>query len=771
MRNEDTPWHATACCLCYANCGVKVQLDPEGRSIVRVRGDRDHPASKGYTCNKALHLDAYQNGRDRLDTPLRRRADGSFEPIDWDTAIREIAAKLGGIRDEHGGTSILYYGGGGQGNHLGGGYNGAVQQALGMRYRSNALAQEKTGLAWVSQRTVGGFWHGDFEHCDVALIVGKNPWQSNGMQRARIHMKEISRAPDRLLVVFDPRRTETAELADVHMAVRPGTDAWCLAAILGQLVQSGGANLAWLDEHANGHAEVLDALARVPVAAFAAFAGVSLADVERVAAAMAKSERIAVYEDLGVEMAPNSTLVSWLNVLLFLVRGSFARSGGTNLVTGLGSLFAFNAGAGRLDEDGIEQGYATSPVTGARIICGLLPCNSIPDEILTDHPKRFRAAIVESANPVHSLADAPRMREAFAALECVVVIDVAMTETARAAHYVLPASSQYEKYEATFFNFEYPDNFFHLRRPLFAPRPGTLPEAEIHARLVEALGVFEPGELDGLAAAAKAGREQYAGALFMAMQTNRKIGAYVPYVLYRTLGPVLAPTGGTPGDAAVAAAVFGLVHVHAMKHADAVRAAGHEGEGLALGNALFGALLDNASGVLTSREDPDAATRQFRMPSGKVEVAMQEMLQDFARLTDYDLPSRTDEFPLVLAAGERRAYTANTIIRDPQWRRSNNPTALTVNPVDANALGLTDNATARLVTKRAAVEVLVQFDDAMQPGTISLPNGLGLSYPDANGREVVTGVSTNELTSTEDRDRWAGTPWHKHVRARLEKVG
>jgi formate dehydrogenase len=194
MRNEDTPWHATACCLCYANCGVKVQLDPEGRSIVRVRGDRDHPASKGYTCNKALHLDAYQNGRDRLDTPLRRRADGSFEPIDWDTAIREIAAKLGGIRDEHGGTSILYYGGGGQGNHLGGGYNGAVQQALGMRYRSNALAQEKTGLAWVSQRTVGGFWHGDFEHCDVALIVGKNPWQSNGMQRARIHKGNLSRA-------------------------------------------------------------------------------------------------------------------------------------------------------------------------------------------------------------------------------------------------------------------------------------------------------------------------------------------------------------------------------------------------------------------------------------------------------------------------------------------------------------------------------------------------------------------------------------------------
>ena len=138
-----------------------------------------------------------------------------------------------------------------------------------------------------------------------------------------------------------------------------------------------------------------------------------------------------------------------------------------------------------------------------------MPCNVIPDEILTDHPNRFRAMIVESSNPAHSLADSQRFREAFEALDLVLVIDVAMTETARQADYVLPAASQYEKAEATFFNFEFPDNTFHLRRPLLEPLPGTLPEAEIWARLVRGLGLVDEAELAPLREAAEESRQAY----------------------------------------------------------------------------------------------------------------------------------------------------------------------------------------------------------------------------------------------------------------------
>ena len=171
-------WHPTACILCECNCGIEVRLGDDGRTFQRIRGDKAHPASQGYTCEKALRLDHYQNGSHRLMSPMRRRADGTYEPVDWDTAIAEVAAGFARVRDTYGGETIFYYGGGGQGNHLNGGYASATRAALGSRYRSNALAQEKTGEFWVNGKLLGGYTRGDLEHAEVAVFVGKNPWQS-----------------------------------------------------------------------------------------------------------------------------------------------------------------------------------------------------------------------------------------------------------------------------------------------------------------------------------------------------------------------------------------------------------------------------------------------------------------------------------------------------------------------------------------------------------------------------------------------------------------
>ena len=228
-------WKPTACILCECNCGIEVRLGygdttvPVGapRRFERIRGDKAHPASKGYTCEKALRLDHYQNGTNRITSPLRRRADGSYEEIDWDTAIREVAERFMAVRDTHGGESIFYYGGGGQGNHLGGAYSGATLRAMGSRYRANALSPEKTGEFWVNAKMLGANVRGDFEHAEVAVFVGKNPWQSHGMPLARTTLKAISADPERSMIVIDPRTTETADLADFHLRVKPGTDAWC----------------------------------------------------------------------------------------------------------------------------------------------------------------------------------------------------------------------------------------------------------------------------------------------------------------------------------------------------------------------------------------------------------------------------------------------------------------------------------------------------------------------------------------------------------------
>lgn len=206
-----------------------------------------------------------------------------------------------------------------------------------------------------------------------------------------------------------------------------------------------------------------------------------------------------------------------------------------------------------------------------------------------------------------------------------------------------------------------------------------------------------------------------------------------------------------------------------MSNTEAVKAAGHEGEGPGLGNALFQAILENPSGVIVASNRIGDHT-QWRKPDRKIHLRVGEMHDEIDMLSEYRLPERTDAFPLLLCAGERRLYTANTIIRNPRWMKSNNPTSLSTHPADAGQYGLSDGSRARLVTKRGEAVVLIELDDRMQEGTISLPNGLGMEYPDADNARQQTGVRLNELTDRDDRDPWVGTPYHKHVRARLEAI-
>src|SRR5262249_12992723 len=354
---------ATACILCECNCGILVKLGGEdGRRFEQIRGDKAHPGSKGYTCQKALRLDHYQNGRgERVLHPLRRRADGSFEEIDWDTAITEVAARLAAVRDTYGGETILYYGGGGQGNHLGGFYGTATLRAFGAKVPSRALAQEKTGEAWVNGLMLGTPVRGDFEHCEVAVFVGKNPWQSHSFPHARLTLRNIAKDPARSLIVIDPRRTETAELAEFHLQVRPGRDAWLLAALAGVLVQEGLIDRPWLSDHAEGVDDVVRALSAVPIAGYCPISGVGEALVRAAARRIARASSVAVFEDLGVQMNRHSTLVSYLEKLAWALTGNLGQPGAQYAPATL--IPIVRASKNELD----VRAAPVSPVVGAKI--------------------------------------------------------------------------------------------------------------------------------------------------------------------------------------------------------------------------------------------------------------------------------------------------------------------------------------------------------------------------------------------------------------------
>ena len=325
-----------------------------------------------------------------------------------------------------------------------------------------------------------------------------------------------------------------------------------------------------------------------------------------------------------------------------------------------------------------------SPVLGAKVIGGLIPCNVLPEEILADHPNRYRALIVESGNPVNSVADSQRMREAMRALEVSVCIDVFMTETARQSDYVLPAATQFEKFEATFFNFEFPQNVFHLRRPVLDPPEGPLPEPEIHARIVEALGLLDPTVVEALRSAAERNREEFAAAFAEATTADPKLAAVAAVLLYRTLGATL------PHGAAAAASLWPMAIRCAQVNPDGVARAGF-GSGADAGDRLFDAIVDSPSGWCSPttpgrrrgddqdrrrsgpRRDPRAARRAGRARRRDAAGGRPASGRSCCRPANGARSRRTRSF--VTRRGGRRTSTVRCVSRPPTPNGSASPTA------------------------------------------------------------------------------------------------
>jgi anaerobic selenocysteine-containing dehydrogenase len=235
-----------------------------------------------------------------------------------------------------------------------------------------------------------------------------------------------------------------------------------------------------------------------------------------------------------------------------------------------------------------------------------------------------------------------------------------------------------------------------------------------------------------------------------------------PAVLYRAIGDLL------PDGLAEAAGVWALCQIVAQRNAQSLARAGFSGEDA--GDAFFDALLSSKSAVVFAIDEWEECFERMGTPNRRVQLAVPELFAELDSLADARAASASSEFPFVLSAGERRSFTANTIIRNPEWRRKDRSGALRMNPGDAQRVGVTDGGRVRLSTRRGSAEVAVELSDRMQPGHVSLPNGLGLDFPDATGLRVPTGVAPNELTRGEDRDWLAGTPWHKHTPARVEAL-
>ncbi|MEZ4528918.1 MAG: molybdopterin-dependent oxidoreductase [Desulfobacterales bacterium] len=249
-------WHKTGCVLCAQNCGLEV-LVKEGK-MVKVRPDKDNPRSKGYACRKGRNILYHQYPADRLFQPLKRVGD-RFEPVSWDQAIEEIAEKLRNITDGHGPRSLAYMGGGGQGGHMEAGFGLGLIRALGSQYFYSSTGQEFSGAWWVFGRMLGKQYNVAIPHeqeSEMLVAWGWNGMQSHQMPRAPIVLKEFSKDPQKLLVAVDPRKSETAAIADIHLPVRPGTDALLIKAMISLILREGWQKQDYLDTHVEGWKQI-----------------------------------------------------------------------------------------------------------------------------------------------------------------------------------------------------------------------------------------------------------------------------------------------------------------------------------------------------------------------------------------------------------------------------------------------------------------------------------------------------------------------------------
>jgi len=740
--------HKTGCVLCAQNCGLEIEV--ENNRIVKVRGDKSNAKSEGYICRKGLNVAYHQHNADRLKYPLKKVGD-QFERISWDQAIDEIAAKLRGIIDQYGPRSFAYMGGGGQGCHFEAAFGVRLMRSLGSQYQYSALAQEFSGAFWVCGRTHGKqYLHDqpDVNHTDLLLVFGWNGMQSHQIPQAPRQLQRLSRDKEKMLIVVDPRKTETAKLADVHLPIRPGTDALLLKAMISMILKEGWVNRDYLANRTSGFDSVKSCFEHFDARAAVKTCGLDFDQVREVTRLYATRKSSLRY-DLGLFMGRHSGLNSYLIVILQAICGRLCSPGG-NVING--HMMPIGPHTDERDPK-VWRTVATHSFP----VCGSFPPNVMPEEILSDHPERLRAVIVTQSNPLRSYADTTAYEKAFQRLDLLVTGEIAMTETAVLSHYVLPSRTGYESWDGTFFPMTYPGIFFQMRRPIIEPEGEPLELGEVHLRLADKLGLIPPIP-ESLYQAAFADRATFGKALMEYAMTEPKALKAMPFILGKTLGKALGSVH--------LAALWGMLQAAPKAlYKNAVRAGFKSGPGL--GEELFGQILDHPEGIWVGKIDPENNFAEIKTEDGKINLFIPELLDELNTVeaareeAALKLPA---DFPLILMAGRHIDKNANTLMRDPAWNEGKRACTLAMHPEDAAALNLKDKEQVRVITEAGTEEIELEITDTAYKGHVVIPHGFGMIY---NG--VKYGANVNRLTKNTHRDRF-GTPMHRFVPCRVEAL-
>ncbi len=742
-------WKKTTCIMCAVCCGLEVKV--ENNRIVKVRPDKDSPVSEGYVCRKGLNIAYHEHNADRLLYPMKKGG-GKFVRISWDEAIGEIAEKLKEILQEHGPRSLASVAGGGEFNFYPIRFLAGFIQALGSRYQYSSANQEFSGRYWAHGLTFRSQLlelAPDYENTEMLMAVGWNGMMSHHIPQARRVLTRISKDPDKLLVVIDPRRSETAKIANIHLALRPGTDALLLKSMIAIILKEGMHNKEYIDKHVNGFKKILPWFAGFDVNAALKVCELEYDQVFQVCREFAKG-RSCLRDDLGILMNRHSALVSYLLVVLSAICGRIGVPGGNYLV------------GGKMYSDPNDPKTWRTAVTNIPAVAGMFPPNVMPEEISNDRPDRLRAAFVLGANPLRSYADTTAYEEAFGRLDLLVVTEIAMSETAALAHYVLPCRSAYESWSPadaiipSKTNEGFLDVISRLRRPVVEAEGEQKEPGEIFTLLARAMGLI-PALPDSLYQAAESGSlKSYRDALIGYVMKHPENMKSAPFIAAKTLGNAI-------GSAHLASYFTGFVQRSPAKQEEAARVGFDVGPDQ--GQALYQAIIEHPQGVLVGVQDIRKNLGRLATKDGRVRLHTSEAEEWIKEISPGEEEKRLKldaEFPLILMAGRHMDMNSNTAMRDPAWNEGRRPCTLAINPSDAGTLGIVDKQMVRVITEAGEEKIEAEVTTDTRKGQVIIPQGFGLVYDG-----VTYGANVNRLTKNTNRD-FVGTPMHRYVPCRVE---
>ena len=700
------------CMLCEAVCGVAVSVEQD--RVLSIRGDERDPFSRGHICPKAAALGDVSADPDRIREPMRRVGD-RWEPVSWDAALSEAGERLAAVQKEHGRSALGLY----LGNPTVHSYSALLAipffgKALGTRSRFSAtsvdqLPQMLAALEMLGQQLL--FSVPDVDRTQHMLILGANPLASNGSLMTAPGIKkrlEALQARGGRFVVIDPRRTETAQIADAHHFIRPGGDAFLLLGMLHTIFAESLERTGRQSHPASGWDDLRRIARAFPPERVALRTGIEADTIRALARTFARAERAVCYGRVGVCTQEFGGLAAWLVLALNAVTGNLDREGGAMFTTPAVDIVALGNRLGQRGHFGVWK----SRVRGLPEFGGELPAAVMAEEMETPGKGQIRAMVTVAGNPVLSTPNGSRLERALSKLDYMVSIDIYRNETTRHANLILPTSFGLERdhYDVALYGLAVRNAARYVQAAL-TPPPGVRADWDVLfdlARSLRAKGGGKPSRTLDL--------------------TMRGLKALGPKRLLDTLlrlGP------------------------HRLSLAKLKKAP----HGIDLGP------LEPRLAHFMGAQPVNLAPRLFAGDVVRLEAALEQ-------------PAAASESELVLIGRRHLRSNNSWMHNSLRLVKGKDGCTLYMHPEDAKARGLKTGDRVVAGSQRGRVETTVEITDAMARGVVSLPHGWGHARPGTalHVAAAHAGVSINDLTDEAKVDTLSGTASFSGVPVTVERV-